>query len=155
LLALARDAGVADQVQLLGSMSQAEVAMELAAAEVFALSPVVMPNGDRDGIPNVVMEAMAAGVPVVASAVSGLPEAIADGITGRLVPPRHPELLADVLAELLSDAPQRARLAEAASRYVGEECSWPRAIEPLQKLFLGALAPAAEPIAQPAPMGAR
>jgi hypothetical protein len=63
--------------------------------------------------------------------------------------------LADVLAELLSDAAQRARLAEAASRYVGEECSWPRAVEPLLELFLGALAPAAEPIAQLAPLEAR
>jgi glycosyltransferase involved in cell wall biosynthesis len=155
LLDLARAEGIADRVHLLGSMSQAEVAAELAAAEVFAMTPVVMPNGDRDGIPNVVMEAMAAGVPVVASAVSGLPEAIADGVNGRLVPPRRPELLADVLAELLSDAAQRARLAEAASRYVGEECSWPRAVEPLLELFLGALAPAAEPIAQLAPLEAR
>jgi glycosyltransferase involved in cell wall biosynthesis len=151
LLALAHDEGIADVVHLLGSMSQAEVAAELAAAEVFALSPVVMPNGDRDGIPNVVMEAMAAGVPVVASAVSGIPEAVADGVNGRLVAPRRPDLLADALAELLCDAPQRARLAAAGRRFVGEECSWPRAVGPLQELLSGALPPAVEPIGQLAP----
>jgi glycosyltransferase involved in cell wall biosynthesis len=153
LLALAQDEGIADKVHLLGSMSQAEVAMELATAEVFALSPMVMPNGDRDGIPNVVMEAMAAGVPVVASAVSGIPEAIADGVNGRLVVPRRPDLLADALSELLSDAPQRARLAAAGRRFVGEECSWPRAVLPLRELLSGALAPAAvEPIGELAPV---
>jgi glycosyltransferase involved in cell wall biosynthesis len=146
LLALARDEGIADLVDLPGSMSQAEVAAELAAAEVFALSPVVMPDGDRDGIPNVVLEAMAAGVPVVASAISGIPELIADGVNGRLVAPRRPDLLADVLTELLSDATQRARLAAAGRRFVTEEWSWSRAVLPLRELLSDAVAPAAEPI---------
>jgi glycosyltransferase involved in cell wall biosynthesis len=57
LLALAEEEGIADLVHLPGSMSQAQVAAELAAAEVFALTPMVMPDGDRDGIPNVVLEA--------------------------------------------------------------------------------------------------
>jgi glycosyltransferase involved in cell wall biosynthesis len=110
-----------------------------------------MPNGDRDGIPNVVLEAMAAGVPVVASAVSGIPEAIADGVNGRLVVPRRPDLLADALTELLCDAPQRERLAAAGRRFVGEEYSWARAVLPLRELLGDALAPAVEPIAQLAP----
>jgi glycosyltransferase involved in cell wall biosynthesis len=147
LLALAEHEGIADLVHLPGSMSQAELAVQLAAAEVFALSPMVMPDGDRDGIPNVVLEAMASGVPVVASAVSGIPEVINDGVNGRLVPPRRPDLLADTLAELLSDGTQRARLAAAAERFVGEECSWARVVLPLRELLSGALAPAVEPIA--------
>jgi glycosyltransferase involved in cell wall biosynthesis len=151
LLALAREEGIADLVHLTGSMSQAEVAGELAAAQVFALSPVVMPNGDRDGIPNVLLEAMAAGVPVVASAVSGIPEVIADGVTGRLVPHGRPDRLADALMQMLSDAPQRARLAEAARRFVGEECSWSSAVRPLRELLGGALAPSVEPIGQLVP----
>jgi glycosyltransferase involved in cell wall biosynthesis len=111
----------------------------------------VMPDGDRDGIPNVVLEAMAAGVPVVASAVSGIPEVISDGVNGRLVLPRRPDLLADALTELLSDAPQRARLAAAGRRFAGEECSWPRAVGPLRALFSDAMAPSVEPTGQLAP----
>jgi glycosyltransferase involved in cell wall biosynthesis len=139
-------------VHLPGSMSQAQVAAELAAAEVFALAPVVMPDGDRDGIPNVVLEAMAAGVPVVTSAVSGIPEVIEDGVNGRLVAPRSPSLLADALAELLVDAPQRARLAEAGRRFVTEECAWTHAVAPLRELLSDALAPAVVPIGRPAPV---
>jgi glycosyltransferase involved in cell wall biosynthesis len=107
---------------------------------------MVMPDGDRDGLPNVILEAMASGVPVVASAVSGIPEVITDGVNGRLVPPRRPDLLADTLTELLSDRTQRARLAAAAERFVGEECSWARAVLPLRELLSDALAPAVEPI---------
>jgi glycosyltransferase involved in cell wall biosynthesis len=146
LLALAEHEGIADLVHLPGSMSQAELAVQLAAAEVFALSPMVMPDGDRDGIPNVILEAMASGVPVVASTVSGIPEVITNGVNGRLVPPRRPDLLADTLTELLNDGTQRARLAAAAERFVGEECSWARVILPLYKLLSDALAPAVEPI---------
>jgi glycosyltransferase involved in cell wall biosynthesis len=145
LLALAEHEGIADLVHLPGSMSQAELAVQLAAAEVFALSPMVMPDGDRDGIPNVILEAMASGVPVVASAVSGIPEVITNGVNGRLVPPRRPDLLADTLTELLSDRTQRARLAAAAERFVSEECSWAHVVLPLHKLLSDALAPALEP----------
>jgi glycosyltransferase involved in cell wall biosynthesis len=139
LLAVAESEGVFDLVRLTGSLSQAEVVEELAAAELFALSPVVLPDGDRDGIPNVFLEAMAAAVPVIASAVSGIPEVLTDGVNARLVEPGRPDLLADVLAELLSDGSQRARLAAAGQRFVGEECAWPRAVAPLQQLLSDAL----------------
>jgi glycosyltransferase involved in cell wall biosynthesis len=155
LLALAEEEGIADLVHLPGSMSQAQVAAELAAAEVFALTPTVMPDGDRDGIPNVVLEALAAGVPVVASAVSGIPEVIEDGVSGRLVASRRPDLLADALTELLGDAPKRARLAAAGRRFVIEECAWPRAVVPLRDLFSGTQAPGIEPIGQRAPVPTR
>jgi glycosyltransferase involved in cell wall biosynthesis len=145
LLSLAEEEGIAAMVRLPGSMPQAELAVELAAAELFALSPSVMPDGDRDGIPNVILEAMAASVPVIAAAVSGIPEVIADGVTGRLVPPRRPDLLADALIELLRDREQRARLAAAARRFVGEECTWARAVIPLRELLADVLAPGVEP----------
>jgi glycosyltransferase involved in cell wall biosynthesis len=152
LLALAQEEGIAEQLQMPGSMSQAQVAAELAAAEVFALTPMVMPDGDRDGIPNVVLEAMAAGVPVVASAVSGIPEVIEDAVNGRLVAPRRPGHLADALTELLGDAPQRARLAEAGRRFVAAECAWAQAVVPLRELLSDALAPTVAHIGQPAPV---
>ncbi len=141
LLGLAEAEGISERVKLTGSMSQDEVAIELASAEMFALSPVIMPDGDRDGIPNVLMEAMAAGTPVLASAISGIPELLRDGENARLVPPGRVAPLAEVLAELLSDAEQRDRLAEAGRSLVIQRCAWPQAIEPLRELFSATLAP--------------
>jgi glycosyltransferase involved in cell wall biosynthesis len=113
---------------------------ELAAAEIFALTPVILPDGDRDGIPNVLLEAMAAGLPVVASAVSGIPEVVADGLNGRLVPEGDIEAVAAVLAELISDGPQRDRLGAEGQRRVEGECGWQQAIVPLATLFRRVLA---------------
>jgi glycosyltransferase involved in cell wall biosynthesis len=137
LVTLANEQGIVDRVRLLGSRPQTDVIEQLAAAEVFALSPVVLPNGDRDGIPNVLLEAMAAGVPVVATSVSGIPEVVSDGVTGRLVPPGRPDLLADALAGLLSDPAARAGLAEGGRRFVHEHASWSAAIAPLRALLEG------------------
>jgi glycosyltransferase involved in cell wall biosynthesis len=151
LQALAESEGVADLVQLIGSVSQASVAEELAAAQLFALSPVVLPDGDRDGIPNVLLEAMAAALPVVAASVSGIPEVLTDGVNARLVPPGRPDMLTDALAELLSDSEQRARLAAAGQQFVSEQCAWPQAVAPLRALLSEALARSADPAAVLAP----
>jgi glycosyltransferase involved in cell wall biosynthesis len=140
LIALGDAQGIGDRVSLLGSRPQRDVVEQLAAAEIFALSPVILPDGDRDGIPNVLLEAMAAGVPVVATTVSGIPEVITDGETGRLVPQRRPDLLADALAQLLTDPAMRARLGEAGQHHVQEHASWTSAITPLVALLEGELA---------------
>ena len=126
---------IADRVHLLGARPQQEVIDQLGTAQLFALAPRVLPDGDRDGVPNVLLEAMAAGLPVVSTAVSGIPEVITDGVTGRLVPPDRADLLADVLAELLGDAQLRARLGEAARHQVCEQASWPNAVQPLRTLL--------------------
>ena len=140
LLALAHEQGIGNRVYLLGSRPQRDVIEQLAAAEVFALSPVVLPDGDRDGVPNVLLEAMAAGVPVVATTVSGIPEVVTDGQTGRLVPQKRPDLLADALAQLLTDPTLRTRLGQAGRRHVREHASWASAIAPLLALLEGELA---------------
>ena len=146
LLALAHEQGIGDRVTLLGSRPQSDVVEQLAAAEIFALSPVVLPDGDRDGVPNVLLEAMAVGVPVVATTVSGIPEVVTDGETGRLVLPQRPDLLADALAQLLTDPAARTRLGEAGRRLVNEHASWTNAIAPLLALLEGELArPARRP----------
>jgi glycosyltransferase involved in cell wall biosynthesis len=86
-----------------------------AAADLFVLA------SHHEGLPVAVMEAFAAGVPVVATEVGGLAEAVHDGVSGRLVEPRRPDLLADAIAGLANDADERARLgrgaAEAAGRF--------------------------------------
>ena len=100
--AIAR-AGLDDVVQLEGEQTQARVAALLREARVFALPCTTAPDGDRDGLPNAILEAMAAGVPVVATPVGGITEAVTDGLTGLLVPPDNPEALADRLEELLKN----------------------------------------------------
>jgi glycosyltransferase involved in cell wall biosynthesis len=80
----------------------------LAGADVFCLSSL------QEGLPVALMEALAAGVPVVATAVGGVPEAVTDGVEGRLVPPSRPDLLAAALLEVTGDGEARARMAAAA-----------------------------------------
>jgi glycosyltransferase involved in cell wall biosynthesis len=75
------------RVNLLGSLPHSEVINHYRKAHCFALASKVASNGDRDGIPNVLIEAMATGVPVVATMVSAIPELVEDNVTGTLVPP--------------------------------------------------------------------
>lgn len=139
LLALADRDGISDSVHFTGSVSQGEVVRELAAAEVFALAPVVLADGDRDGIPNVLLEAMAVGLPVVASAVSGIPEVVVDGVSGRLVPEWRPDLLADALTELLADPVQRQALGAAGRERALNEWRWEQTVGPLRDLLAARL----------------
>ena len=111
-------AGLDDRVRLLGPRPQGELIDLYCAATIFALPCIVAESGDRDGIPNVLVEAMRLGVPVVSTAVSGIPELVIDGETGLLVPPRYAPALATALARLLDDAPLRAQLAAGAARHV-------------------------------------
>jgi len=105
--------GLGSRLQILGYRPDAP--RLTAAADLFVLA------SHHEGLPVSVMEAFAAGVPVVATRVGGLAEAVQDGRSGRLVPPRRPDLLADALAELAADPDERRRLgrgaADAADRF--------------------------------------
>jgi glycosyltransferase involved in cell wall biosynthesis len=96
---------------------------------------VIADDGDRDGIPNVLVEAMAMGRPVVSTRVSGIPELIQDGENGRLVEPGDPEALTAVAAELLEDPGARARLGALARRTVEERFDSARTTPVLRELF--------------------
>jgi glycosyltransferase involved in cell wall biosynthesis len=135
LTELAARESVADRVHFHGARPQTELLGEYGSAHVFALSPVVLADGDRDGIPNVLMEAMAAGVPLVATAVSGIPEIIVDDHSGRLVPPHRPDLVAAAIESLLGDAAECARLADTAQRYALDECGLSARVAPVRALF--------------------
>ncbi len=105
---------LADRVRLLGALPQTEVARLVGGAAAFAAPCVVGDDGNRDGLPTVVLEAMALGTPVVATGVTGLPEIIDDGRTGLLIKEHDPAGLAAALARLLDHADLRAGLAKAA-----------------------------------------
>ena len=100
---LVHELDVSDRVTFLGPLTPAEVRQELAAAAVFALGCRQMPDGDRDGLPNVVMEAMAAELPIVSTTMAGVSEAIEDGRSGLLVAPEDPAALASALRRVLDD----------------------------------------------------
>jgi glycosyltransferase involved in cell wall biosynthesis len=110
LVRLRDDLGLDGTVTLAGARSPAELVPTFQAADVFALTPVVTPDGDRDGVPNVLVEAMACGVPVVSTTVGGIPELVADGENGLLAPAHDPAGIARHLGTLLRDPAQRVRL---------------------------------------------
>ena len=95
--------GLTDQIRLTGAMEQARLYTEYQRADIFCLPCRVLDNGDRDGLPNVLMEAMACGLPVVTTPVSGIPEIIKDGQNGALVPPDDAEALANAIQRISSD----------------------------------------------------
>jgi glycosyltransferase involved in cell wall biosynthesis len=111
-------AGLESRVELIGPRSHDEVRALVEEAAVLAAPCRVAVNGDRDGLPTVLLEAMALGTPCVSTPVTGIPEAIRHGRTGLLVAERDPAALAAALADLLVDAGLRARLARAARALV-------------------------------------
>jgi len=111
-------ASLEQQIEMPGLMPRERVLEEYRRARLFVLPCVVTPRGDRDGLPNVVAEAMAMGLPVVATDMSALPEAVVDGETGRLVAQRDPQALAHAIETLWDDAATRARMSRAAKERV-------------------------------------
>ena len=112
-------AALADCVELLGAQPQERVKALFGEADAFVLPCVVAASGDRDGIPVALMEAMALGVPVISTGVSGIPELIQNGGNGLLAAPGDAESLAEQLAMLMDDADLAVRLSEAARRMIG------------------------------------
>lgn len=119
-----RDAGLVDHVEFAGALPQDRVRDEVRTVAMMAAPCVVGRDGNADGLPTVILEAMALGTPVVSTPVTGIPEAVVDGHTGRLVAEHDAVALADVLLELRADTSQRIRLATAARSLVEAEfCS--------------------------------
>lgn len=116
--------GLGEVVRFTGYLSQAAVAERLAEADLFVLPSFA------EGVPVVLMEALASRMPVVATRVAGVAELVEDGVSGLLVPPGDPEALGEALAALAADAPRRAQMGEAGrARVVAEfdaarEAAW-------------------------------
>jgi len=122
-------------VQLKGNLPYRQVLEAFAQATIFTLPCVVAANNDRDGIPNVILEAMAAGAPVVSTPISAVPEAIINGETGYLVDSKNSQQLAEALIDLLNSPEKRARLAQKAQTVVREKFEVDQNVRGLKLLF--------------------
>lgn len=129
------EAGLAGKVVFRGQLTREQIAEQLAESDVLVTPSVPTQCGRREGIPVVLMEAMATGLPVVASAISGIPELVANGRNGLLVPPRDSEAIARALLRLRDDRNLRNRLGRSARQTVRAEYDQQTNAERLCKLF--------------------
>ncbi len=133
--------GLAGHVRMLGALPQGRVREVVQAAAVFAAPCVVASDGNRDGLPTVLLEAMALGTPSIGTPVTGIPEVLRDGETGLLVPQRDPAALAAALRSVLADGGLRRRLAVSARALVEQEFDVHRQAAQLREVFAGSSVP--------------
>jgi glycosyltransferase involved in cell wall biosynthesis len=110
-----------DRVELMGPRTQDEVSQLLRTANCYVQPSIVTPSGKMEGIPVALMEAMASGIPVVATSISGIPELVKHGDTGWLVPPEDVAALADVLSQIHQDPVEAQKRARSGRRWVLDE----------------------------------
>ncbi len=135
LKAQAAALGLASRIAWRGAMAQEAILERYRAADLFALACRVARDGDRDGLPNVLVEAASQGLAAVSTRVSGVPELVTDGEDGRIVAPDDPAALAAALAELIRDPVRRARLGGAAEARVRGHFDYHASIDQLAALF--------------------
>jgi glycosyltransferase involved in cell wall biosynthesis len=116
-----RELALAERVELRGAEPHERVIELYQQATIMTLPCIVGKNGDRDGIPNVLVESLYMGVPIVSTPVSGIPELITSEVNGLLVPPNDTVALAAALRRLLDDPALRDRLATAGRQTVLEQ----------------------------------
>jgi glycosyltransferase involved in cell wall biosynthesis len=123
----------AQQLDVAGAVTFAghrdDVPQLLALLDVFVLA------SHWEGLPNVILEAMAAGLPVVATRVGGVPEVVVDGVTGLLVPPRDPDALSEAILTLLQDPDLRQKMGQAGRERVREHFSVERMVQDTEALY--------------------
>src|SRR5260370_37397117 len=130
-----KELNLLDRVKLLGARDQDFVRAAYQRAAIFVLPCMVTPNGDRDGIPNVLYEAMASGTPVISTPVAAIPELIDSESNGLLVEQQSPELLADAIDRLLVNPDLRGRFARPARATIETPFTLHRTARELLKVF--------------------
>ena len=127
-------------VTFAGALEREEVQCVLAAADVVAVPSVVDSAGNVDGLPNVLLEALASGRPVVASAVAGIPDVVESGVNGVLVEPADPAALAAAIEALARDPETRVRLGRAARERAARALGWERDANTFEGMYAEAAA---------------
>ena len=140
LAARARQAGVADRVRFLGNLTQDAVGAWFAAADVAVAPSVRDDSGNVDGLPNVVLEALASGASLVTTSAGGIGDVVEADKTGLIVAERNPQALAAAIDALLRDPDRRMRLAREARARVEARYGWPAAAARFEAAYDRALA---------------
>ena len=138
ILAVIKELGLTANTRWLGTQSHEVVRDYYKRAHLFVLGCEVAPNGDRDGIPNVLFESMAMGVPVVATRLSAIPELVETEKTGLLVAPGQPQQLAEAMLKMLTDEALRARVIPAARQRVMQDFDNKVLVKELAAIFIKA-----------------
>lgn len=126
---------VSDRVRLVGRQPHDQVARLMRSADLFVQHSVVASDGDEEGLPVAVLEAMAAGLPVVATRHAGIPEAVGDGVTGLLVDEGDWRSMATAIVELAADPGRRHRLGAAGHAVARDRFSWQRERRDLRRVL--------------------
>jgi glycosyltransferase involved in cell wall biosynthesis len=127
--------GLSDRIEWRGAMAQPEVLAAYRDADLFVLASKVAKDGDRDGLPNVLIEAQSQRLACVSTDVSAIPELIGHDVTGLVVPPGNPIELAEALERLIRDPEERARLGAAGEHHVRRHFSMEAGIDLLARRF--------------------
>lgn len=127
--------GLDDRIEWRGAQPQSEVLAAYREADLFVLAAKIGKDADRDGLPNVLMEAQSQRLACIATTLPGIGELIEHGRTGWLVPPGEPPALAAALAALIRDPAQRARLGAAGEARVRREFDMGGGLAVLARLF--------------------
>lgn len=120
----------------LGTRTHEEVIEQFKKSDAFVLPCRIAENGDRDGIPNVLVESLAMGVPALSTNISAIPEILINGQTGLTVPPSQPDLLAEALLKILRDQDLRSTLIQNGRKYVESEFDNRKWVKKLGETFL-------------------
>ncbi|MEH6473335.1 MAG: glycosyltransferase family 4 protein [Halopseudomonas sp.] len=129
--------GLSERIQWLGALPQAQVLEHYRHADLFVLASQVIGDGDRDGLPNVLMEAQSQKLCCLSTRISGIPELINDGQTGVLVPQQDVNALSAALEKLIDQPQWRSQLAEAGYQRVTQTFAVDRGIDKLMEKFAG------------------
>ncbi|MFZ1429822.1 MAG: glycosyltransferase family 4 protein [Geminicoccaceae bacterium] len=135
LAARAERLGIGGRVHWGGSGTQEEVVAALRRADLFCLAARIAEDGDRDGLPNVIMEAMSQELPVVATEVAAIPEIVVPGSTGWLVPPDDPDALSFAIEGLIGDPALRLAMGRQGRHRILEQFAFTQGIEHLARRF--------------------
>jgi glycosyltransferase involved in cell wall biosynthesis len=135
LVERARHLKIHQRVEWRGALTQDKLLLEYRNADLFALASRIASDGDRDGLPNVLLEAQSQGLPCVATRVSAIPELVRDGQTGLLVQENDPDALARALEALISSPARRRALGLAGQAQVAETFGLEANVEPLARKF--------------------
>jgi glycosyltransferase involved in cell wall biosynthesis len=135
ILALISSLGLENNCRWIGTQTHEEVLVHFKASDLFVLGCEIAKNGDRDGIPNVLVESLAMGVPALSTKVSAISEILIDGQTGMTVPPSQPEDLEKAMLRMLTDKKLRQQLIAGGQNLVKESFDNSQWIQKLAEIF--------------------